>query len=173
MARHSTVIGVIGLFVAFFTGAVRPQQTQPSELVLQGGTREVLLDFVVRDKHQREVKDIRPEEVEIYEDGARQTLKGFQYRTGKEEQPVTPGVRQDNKQTLKLDPLREINLVTMVFAGMSPLSRRQATAMAHDFLQTEPGPNTWIGVFTLNYRLAAIQSYTAEHPEPLTNRSTT
>jgi hypothetical protein len=68
MARHGTMLGVIGLFATVFTGAVRPQQTQPSELVLHGGTREVLLDFVVRDKHQREVKDIRPE------DGRRRSL---------------------------------------------------------------------------------------------------
>jgi VWFA-related protein len=150
----------IWLLVTVLAGSASAQT--PSELVLRGGTREVLLDFVVRDKHQREVKDIRPEEVEIFEDGARQTLKSFWYRTGKEAQPVTAGVSRDTAQPVKLDPLREINLVTMVFAGMSPLSRRQATAMAHDFLQTEPGPNTWIGVFTLNYRLAAIQNYTAD-----------
>jgi len=148
----------------FATAAVAQQVTpsQPSELVLHGGTREVLLDFVVRDKHQREVKDIRPEEVEIFEDGARQMLKSFQYRTGKESASDTPGLIHYSSQSLKLDPLREINLVTMVFAGMSPMSRQQAAAMAHDFLRTEPGPNTWIGVFTLKYRLAVIQSYTAD-----------
>jgi VWFA-related protein len=154
------------LLFAVFVGAVTAQQTnpaQPSELVLHGGTREVMLDFVVRDKHQREVKDIGPEEVDILEDGARQTLKSFQYRSGKEAAPVTTaGVSQDSARPLKLDPLREINLVTMVFAGMSPLSRQQAAGMAHDFLRTEPGPNTWIGVFTLNYRLAAVQTYTAD-----------
>ena len=129
---------------------------------MHGGTREVLLDFVVRDKHQHEVKDLRPEEVEILEDGARQTLKSFQYRTGKDAPPDPAGVSHDANQPLKLDPLREINLVTMVFAGMSPLSRAQAAAMAHDFLRTEPGPNTWIGVYTLNFRLAAIQPYTTD-----------
>jgi VWFA-related protein len=165
MARHSTMLGVIGLFATVFTGAATAQQTppaHPSELVLRGGTREVLLDFVVRDKHQREVKDIRPEEVEIFEDGVRQKLKGFQYRTGKEAQPAAAGASHDAAQPLKLDPLREINLVTMVFAGMSPQSRQQAAAMAHDFLRAEPGPNTWIGVFTLNYRLAAVQTYTVD-----------
>ncbi len=55
------MIIVIWLFVTVFTGAVCAQQTipaQPSDLVLHDGTREVLLDFVVRDKHQRKVKDI-------------------------------------------------------------------------------------------------------------------
>jgi hypothetical protein len=56
----------IWLFVTVFAGAASAQQPQPSELVLHGGTREVLLDFVVRDKHQREIKDIRPEDVEIF-----------------------------------------------------------------------------------------------------------
>jgi len=163
--RDDPIVNIIWLFIPIFVGTASAQQTnpaQPSELVLQGGTREVLLDFVVRDKHQREVKDLRPEEVEIFEDGAHQTLKSFEYRTGKDAPPEAAGVSHDANRPLKLDPLREINLVTMVFAGMSPLSRQQAAAMAHDFLRTEPGPNTWIGVFTLNYRLAAIQSYTAD-----------
>lgn len=161
--RHGPVDRAIWLTL-FATAAVAQQSSPavPSELVLHGGTREVLLDFVVRDKHQREVKDIRPEEVEIFEDGARQTLKSFQYRTGKDSPPYAAGVTHYSSQPLKLDPLREMNLVTMVFAGMSPLSRAQAAAMAHDFLRSEPGPNTWVGVFTLNYRLAAVQSYTAD-----------
>ena len=153
------------LFLPVFAGVAAAQQTnpaQPSELVLHSGTQEVLLDFVVRDKHQREVKDIRPEEVEILEDGVRQSLKSFEYRTGREPPPAIAGPGQKTAGPIKLDPLREINLVTLVFAGMSPLSRQQAAAMAHDFLRTEPGPNTWIGVFTLNYRLAAIQPYTAD-----------
>ena len=73
MASHGLTVGFIWLIVTGFTGPATAQHTipaQPSELILRGGTREVLLDFVVRDKHQREVKDIRPEEVEIYEDGA-------------------------------------------------------------------------------------------------------
>ena len=94
-------IWLVGTILAVAASA---QQPQTSDLVLHGGTREVLLDFVVRDKHQREVKDIRPEEVEIFEDGVRQTLKGFQYRTGKEAQPVTAGVSRDTAQPLKLDP---------------------------------------------------------------------
>ena len=71
--------------------AFSAQQPQPSEFVLHGGTREVLLDFVVRGKHQREVKDIRPEEVEILEDGVRPTLKSFWYaRHGNEHTRTRP-----------------------------------------------------------------------------------
>ncbi|MGA3041559.1 MAG: VWA domain-containing protein [Bryobacteraceae bacterium] len=156
---------LILLCIPLFARAAGAQQTspaQPSELVLRSGTMEVLLDFVVRDKHQKEVKDIRPEEVEIFEDGTRQTLKSFQYRTGKEALPVVADASHNAARPLKVDSLREINLVTMVFAGMSPQSRQQAAAMAHDFLREEPGPNTWIGIFTLKNRLAAVQTYTAD-----------
>jgi len=161
--RRSPITSAIWC-TALATGLCAQQTTpgQNSGLVLHGGTREVLLDFVVRDKHQREVKDIRPEEVEVFEDGAPQTIKSFQYRTGKDAAPVAAGVSGGKSESVKLDPLREINLVTMVFAGMSPLSRQQAASMAHDFLRTEPGPNTWIGVFTLKNKLAAVQSYTTD-----------
>ncbi len=148
------------LATALYAQTATPVQN--SGLVLHSGTREVLLDFVVRDKHQHEVKDVRPEEVEIFEDGAPQTIKSFQYRTGKDVVPVPVRVSGDHSEPVKLDPLREINLVTMVFAGMSAVSRQQAAAMAHDFLRTEPGPNTWIGVFTLKNRLATVQPYTTD-----------
>ncbi len=144
--------------VAFAQGTA----SVPPDLVLRSGTQEVLLDFVVRDKHHQQVKDIRPEEVEILEDGARQTLKSFSYRADTEGSSDMVHRGNQPNQSPMLDPLREINLVTMVFCGMSPLSRQQAALMAHDFLRTQLGPNTWIGVFTLNYHLAAVQPYTAD-----------
>jgi hypothetical protein len=42
------MIGVIALFGAVFTGAVSAQQTQPSELVLHGGTGRLVGPLPIR-----------------------------------------------------------------------------------------------------------------------------
>ncbi len=46
--------------------------------------QEVVLDLIVRDARGREVKNLKPADVEIYEDGARQDIRSFRMVTGKE-----------------------------------------------------------------------------------------
>ncbi|HLH05566.1 MAG TPA: VWA domain-containing protein [Bryobacteraceae bacterium] len=120
---------------------------------LKATAQEVLLDFVARDKHDKAVTDLSAAEIEVYEDGVRQHLNSFRYRSGEPEMA-------SSGQLAQFDPLRELNLVSIVFEGMSAESRRRATEYALDFLQTGAGPNTWMGVFTLNHRLSVIQPYT-------------
>jgi hypothetical protein len=43
-----------------------------SQTILRSTTQEVLVDFVARDKHHKLVTDLRPEEIEILEDGVPQ-----------------------------------------------------------------------------------------------------
>ena len=131
-----------------------------SEIILRSTTQEVLLDFIARDKHHRLVTNLRPNEVEILEDGVRQKVRSFQYRGGRDQPeetgPATPAAGTGSTYS----PLREINVVSLVFEGMSPQSRRRATLAAKAFLGSELRPNTYIGVFALNHRLALLQQYT-------------
>jgi VWFA-related protein len=140
------------------------QQRQPpgnSETVLRSTTQEVLLDFIARDKHQKLVTDLRAEDIEVLEDGVRQTVRSFEYRNGRGESvprsgaAPAPGGRGAPSATL-----REVNLVSLVFEALSPDTRRQAAQSAKDFLANEADQNTYVGVFTLNHRLALLQQYT-------------
>lgn len=144
--------------------ALGSKAQQNSDLVLRGGTQEVLLDFIVRDKHQKLVKDLRPEDVQIFEDGVRQKLRSFVFRDGHSSGVATAsGIAGSNAMNQSAaDPLRQINLVTLVFEAMSPLSRRTAVERAHDFLKAETGPNTWMAVYSLRYQLSIQQPYTTE-----------
>jgi len=136
---------------------------QTPEVVLRGGTQEVLLDFVVRDKHQKFVKDLRPEDVQIFEDGVPQKMRSFSFRDGRNVANSASGNKTGSAlNPNSSDPLRQINLVTLVFEAMSPLSRRTAVERAHEFIKTETGPNTWIGVYSLRYQLAVLQPYTTD-----------
>ena len=51
-------------------------------------------------------------------------------------------------------------MVSLVFEGMGPQSRKRATLAAKAFLDAELRANTYIGVFSLNHRLSLVQQYT-------------
>jgi hypothetical protein len=94
---------------------------------LRSTTQEVLLDFVARDKHHRLVTNLRPEEVQILEDGVRQKVLSFQYRGGSDMPAETGAVTAATGAGSTFNPLREINVVSLVFEGMGPQSRKRAT----------------------------------------------
>ncbi|HTX36304.1 MAG TPA: VWA domain-containing protein [Bryobacteraceae bacterium] len=145
--------------LAISTGVA--QQYQPpgdSQVVLRSTSQEVLLDFIARDKHQKLVTDLRAGDIEVLEDGVPQTLRSFEYHGARDDavrqnEPIAP--RNAAPQTL-----HEINLVSLVFEGVGAENRREATQAAKDFLANEVEPNTYVGVFTLNHRLALLQQYT-------------
>ncbi|HTQ56381.1 MAG TPA: VWA domain-containing protein [Bryobacteraceae bacterium] len=142
--------------------------------VIRTTTREVLLDVVVRDRKERAIRNLRPDEVRVLEDGIPQKVTAFRFTdTGADEQqpPVPdaheprPSARGANPQapplrTPALNPLHNLNIVTVVFERMGPRSRLFAQQAAAEFLANEFHANTLGGVFSLDYRLNALQPYT-------------
>ena len=133
-----------------------------SQIVLRSTAEEVLLDFVARDKHQKLVTDLRAEDIEVLEDGVPQTLRSLEYHGGRDEASRQNQLIGPRSTAAAAEPnmLREINLVSLVFEGVSAEDRREATQAAKDFLANQVEPNTYIGVFTLNHQLALLQQYT-------------
>lgn len=149
-----------------WSGTLNSQENRPAgtpEVVLRGGTQEVLLDFVVRDKHQKLVRSLLPEDVQVFEDGVLQKMRGFAFRDGRiVANAPSSGTTGSALNQNSSDPLRQINLVTLVFEAMSPLSRRTAVERARDFIKTETGSNTWIAVYSQRYQLTIQQPYTTD-----------
>ena len=87
-------IGVTFLIclAAITAGSGRAQQATPAAPAVPSGatirvtTTEVALDLVVRDKKGRQVKNLKPGDVEIYEDGVRQQILSFRMVAGREQQ---------------------------------------------------------------------------------------
>jgi VWFA-related protein len=59
-----------------------------------------------------------------------------------------------------LNPLHNLNIVTIVFERMGPRSRLFAQQAAAQFLANEFRSNTYGGVFSLDFKLNALQPYT-------------
>ena len=135
-----------------WTGPAFAQLPAPAG-VIRSSVREVLLDVVVRDKHGKPVTNLQPGQVEVYEDGVRQEVRSFRLVSGGEvrtedekeaAEAKTPGAQ------LKLNPLRTVNLVCLVFSDLNAETRDLARRAAREFVNNELRPNTFIGVFSLD-----------------------
>src|SRR5579864_7056222 len=89
-------------------------QAIPTNTTIRSTSQEVVLDMVFRDKKGRTIRDLKPEEIHISEDGLDQKLTSFRLVEGK-----APAAAAAQSQ-LTLDPMREIRLVTLVFEGLDP-----------------------------------------------------
>ena len=159
---------LLSLAVVLLAAPASPQTPRPSPPAeanppaFRSGTAVVLLDVVVRDKKGRPVPDIRPEEVEIYEDGARQKIEGFHW-VATEAVPVEGAAAPP---PLAPDATRQLNLVSFVFDQLGPDGRRLAAKAATTFLEKGLRPSTWVAVFQIDQRLALLQPFTND-PEKL------
>src|SRR5882724_6808541 len=101
-----------------------PAETGPAIRVT---TTEVLLDLVVRDKRGRQVKNLKPDDVEIYEDGVRQQILSFRSVASHEAQRREAGIDANKGQVnLASRSLRAVNVVCIVFHNLDPVSRGRA-----------------------------------------------
>jgi len=135
------------------------QQNAPQKKpTFEAQSTVVLLDIVVRDKKGNPVRDLRPDEVKISEDGVPRDLTAFRLVEGQvSEDRVTGPVPAG----LQPDPNRQVSLVTMVFDKV--LDNRQLSKQAAlDFIANHMESNVWISVFTIDQRLYLRQAFTQD-----------
>ena len=136
------------------------------------GTTEVLVDMVVRDKKAKIVRDLKPEEIQVLEDGVPQTIRHFELFEGHEPgdntgatsaapsgaavASATPAAQAPLVRTL-----REATIVSVIVGSLNPEGRKSARDAVRDFIKNELRPNTFVGVFAWTYTgMQALQWYT-------------
>ena len=135
---------------------VPPLRAQSGPATVKLNVDEVLLDVVVRDRKGKPISDLKPGEITVNDNGAKQTLTAFRLVRGSEVVSV-------NGSTTKLDPLRQIRLVVLAFENLGDIDqRRQARAAALDLVRGTETPNTFFSVVVLNTRLLALQQFTSD-----------
>ncbi|MFN0124656.1 MAG: VWA domain-containing protein, partial [Blastocatellia bacterium] len=159
------------LCLCAMTGAAHAQGNPPAAApqkpgdTIRIGAEEVLPDLVVRDKKGRPVNDLKPDEIEIYEAGVRQPAVGFR-RVGKTGFTTVAGAAgatgsaANTPANSSMDPLRQINLVTLVFERLNQENRPLARDAAMEFLRAQTSANTMIAVFVLDQSLHIVQQFT-------------
>ena len=156
---------------ALFSQTAAPPP-EPNRPVIHTTTREVLLDMVVRDKHHHPVTDLRPEEVEVYEDGVRQNVRVFRSIQGTEQLQTersaasaqkTPALTQrSNDDPRALNSMRQVNFVSIVFAEIAPLNLEFARRAVLEFLKSDNLPNTYVTIYRLGRNMQVMQTYTSD-----------
>src|SRR3979490_1461941 len=95
MQRFFAPLAVFLLGAFSFAAPCRPQQANPdqSSATIRSTVQEVLLDLVFRDKKGRTIRDVRPEEIHVLEDGVEQNLTSFRLIEGNAAEPGGPGTK--------------------------------------------------------------------------------
>jgi len=155
------------LCVLFALPLVAPaQEPQPT---LRTTTSEVLLDFVVRDKHGEVIRNLRPDEIQVLENRVPQPVRHFEFVGGKltaeplatETKAVAATTTVVQPAHLDVNELRDMSVVSVVIANMDPRGRKLAESAIQEFIQKELRPNTYVGVFGMGMGgLRVMQNYT-------------
>jgi VWFA-related protein len=131
---------------------------------------EVAVDFVVRDKKGRIVRDLEPADVEVLEDGVRQEIALFQLVTTDPASapaattavaPTAAGSAPAPSAPPAPDVEREA-VVALVFDRLSPTARRTAHDAALAWLKLPAVRGRQVGVFRIDQGLDELQPFTDE-----------
>jgi VWFA-related protein len=148
-------------------------QEMPSQATAEfrAGTAVVVLDLIVRDKKGRPVRDLKPGEIQVFENDEVCELRSFGLvqtegtleppdaaaRAGSPANPSFP-TRAGTTQATRFPS----NLVTLVFDRLDMEGQSLARKAALDFLERGLSPRSRVAVFKIGQRLAIVQDYTSE-----------
>ena len=106
---------------------------------------KVVLDVVVKDKKDVAVPDLKPEEIEVTENGIKRPVESVRFVKAGEaaEGAPSPG-----------------NLVSLVFSGMDLNQQKRARQAVEELLKHDLGPSTQIAVFRIGLQLWTVQPFT-------------
>ncbi len=134
------------------------QATPPT---VRSTAQEVVLDMVFRDKKGRTIRDIRPEEIHVSEDGVEQKLTSFLVVEGTGSLSALKSSAESG--SLSFDPMREVRLVTLVFEGLDQEGKGFFRQALKDILDMTPEQNLYFSILTIDQKLHCIQPFTADH----------
>ena len=164
-------LSAVGVLLCSTAGWLAAQQTAPPAEVsetIRSGTVEVLLDIAVRDKRGKQVKNLKPKDIEIYENGVKQEVRSFRLAGSDETRSrrAETGAATRKPEAAGV-PLRAVNLLCIVFHSLDPVSRTRAMRAVDEMLRDELPQGVLAGVFTLDDHLVPIAPFTNRRDQVL------
>jgi VWFA-related protein len=133
--------------------------TSSAQPTFQAGADLVLLDLIVRDKKGRTVRDLAPNDIEVFDNGVKVDFKGLRLVADNGDAAIV-GTTTSASPRPAMDPLRQLKLVTLVFERLGTDGRVFARQAALDILKTHERANVYYAVFIIDERLKLLQPYT-------------
>src|SRR5580693_4375964 len=148
---------------------VLPAAPQEPGVTIRQTVQEVVLDVVVRDARGRIVKNLKPGDLQVYEDGTRQEIRSFKLVQGHDVVVGKPNAAPGAAPPVAVaaNPMKAINLICIVFANLDPYTKKYAVDATREFLKNQLEPNTWISVFNLQSELTPLLAFTTNRNEVL------
>ncbi len=137
-------------------------QTPPADAQTVGVTAaRVAVDLVVRDKKGRLVRDLKPGEIELLEDGAAQEILSLRLVDTVGGARTTAEVPKPDRPAAPAAPRAEEHplFVAFLFDRLSPQARHTAHDAALEWLQ-RPQPGRRVGVYRIDQNLETLLPFT-------------
>jgi VWFA-related protein len=155
---------VLILLPATFAGAQEATSREPG-LTIRQSVQEVVLEVVVRDSRGRVVKNLKPSDLEVYEDGVRQEVRSFKLVQGHDVVVNKSKAAPASPPTAIANPLKAVNLVCIVFSNLDAYNKKYAVDAVREFLKSQLEPDTWVAVFNLDSALTVLHPFTTNPKE--------
>jgi VWFA-related protein len=145
--------------------------SQDQDDVIRVKSNEVKLDVVVKDKRGRPIKDLKPADFEVSEDGVPQKVESFRFVMQGSERakpepkgdkpPATGAVDAGEMSGTPKTPQRSTPAVTaLVFDRLSPEARSLARKAGLAYAQESMAAGDYTGVFGIDQALRTVQTFT-------------
>jgi VWFA-related protein len=173
-ARRMLVVAVAAALLQPGSGAAAAAAQAPQETPrFKTGSEVVILDVVIRDRKGRTLRDVRPDELVVLEDGVPQQILSLRLRAAgeasaeaaSEEPPAEEAKPQPQARTpvpARAVDSRHVNLVTLVFDQLGvdgrAIARKAGLALAGLTQKSE----LLVSVFTIRERLGLVQQFTTD-----------
>lgn len=167
--RFGRWIGMVALVTGVIGGTSPGQEEAPVERIRARATT-VLVDVVVRHKDGGAVRNLKPEQFQIYEDGEPQKITYFR-EIGTRTEPGGPvqvvgaeapvAAEAPVPEGLGSELVQE-RFTALVFDRVSPGNREYAREAALKFVDEAAAENPRIGVFRIDLSLQTYQFYTRD-----------
>ncbi len=176
-AAFATLVLSVALVasVTLTTSLARAQTSPQAPPEFRTGTAVVILDVIARDKKGRPVRDLKAEELQVFENDQRCELRAFRLvesagtlepgAAGVVAAPVAPLEPAAAGAAPGEGKRAPLNLVTLVFDRMSLEDSRLAEKSARDFVERGMDSRTQVSVFSIGVRLGLVQPFTGDREE--------
>jgi VWFA-related protein len=165
---------VAALLVVILMGSSLPSQT---DYTVHAETELVLVNVTVRDKSGNVVRDLKPENFQIKEDGKSQQIVSFDIENtdalpaldGAQAKPLensaAPSPTADKQQLAAAVEFKDRRLIVLFFdlSGMEPDEIDHSVTAATNYVDKQMAPADLVSIVSLGSSLQVNQDFTADH----------
>lgn len=161
------LVVIFGISPAVFIFGQTPQSEQDD--VVRFRTNEVNLDVVVKDKKGRPLRDLKPGDFEVFEDGVQQKVESFRFlirdakaanRNSTTANPTSETTTGNTPVSVSTTASTTPSVTALVFDRLSPEARSLARKAGLAYAQEGIAAGDYTGVFGIDQSLRTIQSFT-------------